>query len=207
MVSGDPNASLLTRITQLDPMYVNFSAPNKDVNYIRDGLKKGLIVNDNQKLKVSIILSDGSVYPMPGNVNFTDSLIDTATGSVNARAVVPNKKLKLLPGQFVRVKVEGLYLPDAITVPERSISQGPKGTFVYVVDDKNIAHQRKVNVGYTSNNRWLVTSGLKEGEQIIVEGVSKTRPETPVRIAPKDPIPNAAPGATTATKTNLKNSK
>jgi membrane fusion protein (multidrug efflux system) len=116
-------------------------------------------------------------------VDFTGSLIDRSTSTVSARAVVPNPEQKLLPGQFVRVVVKGITLPSAITVPERAVAQGPRGTFVYVVDDQSIARMRQVSTGRTAQGRWVIESGISAGDRVIVEGLPKVRPDTPVRVA------------------------
>jgi membrane fusion protein (multidrug efflux system) len=184
MVAGDPNASLLTNITQLDPIFVNFAAPDTDVAVVRSGLNSGaLTLPEDQQMSVEIKFGDGSVYPLAGKVDFTGSLIDRSTSTVSARAVVPNPEQKLLPGQFVRVVVKGITLPSAITVPERAVAQGPRGTFVYVVDDQSIARMRQVSTGRTAQGRWVIESGISAGDRVIVEGLPKVRPDTPVRVA------------------------
>ncbi|UTW06624.1 efflux RND transporter periplasmic adaptor subunit [Pseudomonas benzenivorans] len=183
MVAGDPNASLLARITQLDPIYVNFAAPDRDVENVRGSLQSGALTLDGEQMRVEIQFGDGSSYPLEGKVDFTDSLVDRSTGTVSVRAVVPNPGQQLLPGQFVRVLVKGLSLPDAITVPERAVAQGPRGTFVYVVDEQGIARQRQVGTGRTAGGRWVIESGISAGERVIVEGLPKVRPDAPVRVA------------------------
>lgn len=184
MVAGDPNASLLSNITQLDPIYVNFAAPDSDVESVRSGLQNGSLLRpEDGKLSVQIVLGDGSVYPVEGKVDFTDSLVDRGTGTVSARAVVPNPKQTLLPGQFVRVHVKGLSMPNAMTLPERAIAQGPGGTFVYVVDEGGVARMRQVTTGHTAKGRWVIVAGISAGDRVIVEGLAKVRPDTPVKVA------------------------
>jgi membrane fusion protein (multidrug efflux system) len=183
MVAGDPSASLLTNITQLDPIYVNFAPPDRDVESVRSGLQSGALVLEGEQMRVQIKFGDGSSYPLEGKVDFTDSLVDRGTGTVSTRAVVPNPEQHLLPGQFVSVLVKGLSLPSAITVPERAVAQGPRGTFVYVVDEQGIARMREVSTGRTSRGRWVVESGIGEGDRVIVEGLPKVRPDAPVRVA------------------------
>ncbi|MDX1726037.1 MAG: efflux RND transporter periplasmic adaptor subunit [Pseudomonas sp.] len=183
MVAGDPNASLLSNITQLDPIYVNFAAPDSDVESVRSGLQSGALVLQGEQMSVEILYGDGSSYPLEGKVDFTDSLVDRATGTVSARAVVPNPEQKLLPGQFVRVLVKGLSLPEAITVPERAVAQGPRGTFVYVVDNDGVARMREVSTGRTADGRWVIESGVIEGDRVIVEGLPKVRADSPVKVA------------------------
>lgn len=183
MVAGDPNASLLSNITQLDPIYVNFAAPDSDVASVRSGLQNGsLVLPEDGKMSVQITLGDGAIYPLEGKVDFTDSLIDRGTGTVSARAVVPNPEQKLLPGQFVRVQVKGLNMPNAMTLPERAVAQGPGGTFVYVVDEGGVARMRQVTTGHTANGRWVIVSGISAGERVIVEGLPKVRPDSPVKV-------------------------
>ncbi|MFP6800489.1 MAG: efflux RND transporter periplasmic adaptor subunit [Pseudomonas sp.] len=184
MVAGDPNASLLSNITQLDPIYVNFAAPDSDVESVRSGLQNGsLVLPEDGKMGVQITLGDGSVYPLEGKVDFTDSLVDRGTGTVSARAVVPNPDQTLLPGQFVRVQMKGLSIPNAMTLPERAIAQGPGGTFVYVVDQGGVARMRQVTTGHTAKGRWVIVSGISAGERVIVEGLPKVRPDSPVKVA------------------------
>nr|WP_298172817.1 efflux RND transporter periplasmic adaptor subunit [uncultured Pseudomonas sp.] len=183
MVAGDPNASLLSNITQLDPLYVNFAAPDSDVESVRAGLQSGdLVLPDDGKMHIAIQFGDGSSYPLEGTVDFTDSLVDRNTGTVSVRAVVPNPEQKLLPGQFVRVQVKGVTRSNAITLPERAVAQGPGGTFVYVVDGEGIARMRQVSTGHTANGRWVIESGIGAGDKVVVEGLAKVRPDTPVKV-------------------------
>lgn len=185
MVAGDPNASLLTQITQLDPLYVNFAAPDREVERVRSGLAAGTLRMEGEHMRVELKFGDGSTYPTEGRVDFTDSLVDRGTGTVSVRAVVPNPEQSLLPGQFVRVVVKGLSKPQAITVPERAISQGPSGTFVYIVDEQGTARARPVTTSQTAGGRWAVDSGVSAGDRVIVEGLPKVRPNAPVKVVDK----------------------
>lgn len=195
IVAGDPSASLLTQITQLDPIFVNFAYPDAEAERLRRELSEGSLVPPaSGKLNVEVQFGDGSAYPVEGEVDFTDSLIDRGTGTVSARGVVPNPEQKLLPGQFVRVLVKGLTRPDAITVPERAVAQGPRGTFVYVVDEQGIARMRQVGTGDTAGGRWLITSGVSEGDRVVVDGLAKVRPDSPVQVEET----KAAPAQATA---------
>lgn len=188
MVAGDPNASLLSNITQLDPLYVNFAAPDSDVESVRAGLQNGsLVLPEDGKMHIAIQFGDGSSYPLEGTVDFTDSLVDRNTGTVSVRAVVPNPEQKLLPGQFVRVQVKGVTRSNAITLPERAVAQGPAGTFVYVVDGEGIARMRQVTTGHTANGRWVIESGISAGDKVVVEGLAKVRPDTPVKVVDAQP--------------------
>ncbi len=183
VTANDANSSLLTHVTQLDPLYVNFAYPDLEVERMRNDLQDGsLKMPADGKLNAEIKLANGASYPHKGRVDFTDSLITRGTGTVGARASVPNPDQALLPGQFVRVEVTGLVYPSAITIPERAVAQGPQGTFVYVVDDQGKAQARPVKTGLTANHRWLIKEGLKSGDKVIIEGAAKLRPGAPVQI-------------------------
>ncbi|BAU76745.1 efflux RND transporter periplasmic adaptor subunit [Metapseudomonas furukawaii] len=195
VVAGDPNGSLLTQLTQLDPIYVNFAYPDTEAERLREGVKNGTIeLPPDGLLSADLRFGDGSNYPLSGRVDFTDSFVNTGTGTVSARAVVPNPEQKLLPGMFVRVLVKGFTRPQSITVPERALAQGPRGTFVYVVDKDGIARVRQVKTGDTRDGRWVIESGVGEGDRVIVEGLPKVRPDSPVKAveASKAPAEQAA---------------
>lgn len=182
VAANDPNTSLLTQLTQLDPLYVNFAYPDTEAERLRDGVQSGeLVLPADGKLFAVLKFGDGSAYPLEGRVDFTDSFVNTGTGTVSARAVVPNPEQKLLPGQFVRVLIKGISRPNAVTVPERALAQGPRGTFVYVVDDQGMARVRQVATGQTSGGRWVIESGVAAGDRVIVEGLPKVRPDQPVK--------------------------
>lgn len=194
IVAGDPSASLLTQITQLDPIFVNFAYPDAEAERLRRELSEGSLVPPSSgKLSVEVYFGDGSAYPTAGEVDFTDSLIDRGTGTVSARGVVPNPEQKLLPGQFVRVQVKGLTRPNAITVPERSVAQGPRGTFVYVVDEQSVARMRQVTTGDTAGGRWVILAGVSDGERVIVDGLAKVRPDSPVQVEEAKAVTPASP--------------
>lgn len=181
-------SSLLTKITQLDPVYVNFAFSDSDavqVRRVRDEMKaKG----QTPKLGVQISFGDGSHYDKTATVDFTSSVIDAGTGTLQSRAIVDNPDRRLLPGQFVRVNVTGVYVDNAITIPEVALMQGPTGQFVYTVGKDGNAKVSPVVLGQRSGNEWIVKSGLQAGETVITEGVIKVRPGAPVK-----PTADAAP--------------
>ncbi|AYC31485.1 efflux RND transporter periplasmic adaptor subunit [Pseudomonas cavernae] len=182
VAANDPNSSLLTRLTQLDPLYVNFAYSDTEGARVREGVQSGrLVMPADGKLSAVIKFGDGSTYPLEGRVDFTDSFVDTGTGTISARAVLPNPERKLLPGQFVRVLIKGFVHPQALTVPEQALAQGPKGTFVYVVDEGGVARMREVKTGETAAGRWVIESGIQAGERVIVEGLPRVRPDAPVK--------------------------
>lgn len=186
IVANDPNSSLLTQITQLDPIYVNYAYADREA--VQNGVVR--LPEDNQ-LTAEIIFGDGSLYAQKGKVDFTDSLIDKGTGTVSARAIVPNTEQTLLPGQFVRIRISGMVRPNSITVPEKALAQSPAGNFVYVVDEQGLAQPRPVDTDMINKGRWVIRSGLKEGERVIVDGLIRVRPKQPVQVV--DALPTQQP--------------
>jgi membrane fusion protein, multidrug efflux system len=180
--SGD--SGLLTAITQLDPIYVNFAFADREGAEIRRLLAsqqpKGSPAKD---LKVKITFGDGEVYDQEGTIDFTSSSIDTQTGTLQARAIVKNPNQRLVPGQFVRATVTGLTLDDAIVVPEAAVMQGPQGQFVYTINSTGNAEIRPVELSRQIESGWIVSSGLRAGDKLVTEGVIKVRPGGPVTAA------------------------
>jgi membrane fusion protein (multidrug efflux system) len=182
LISG-PNV-LLTSVVQVDPIWVNFGiADNEQARMQRDVRAGTLKLPRN--FEVELRLDDGSVYPHKGKLDFADVRVSTQTGTREARAELPNPDGLLRPGQFVRVVLKGASLPNAVTVPQRSVMEGPQGKFVYVVDEKSTAQARPVEAGPWAGDRWIITSGLEGGERVIVDGVMKIGPGAPVKIADK----------------------
>jgi membrane fusion protein (multidrug efflux system) len=150
------------------------------------------------QFEVALVLADGTPYNQTGKLNFTDVKISAATGTRESRAELPNPEGVLRPGQFVRVVLRGATYPNAVTVPQRAVLEGPQGKFVYVVSEKGSAEPRPVQAGEWSGEEWIITSGVKEGDRVIVDGVMKLGPGAPVRIA--QPKPEAKPEAKTEAK-------
>lgn len=192
IVANDPNSSLLTQITQLDPIYVNYAYADREASRLREAVQNGVVrLPEDNQLTAEIIFGDGSVYAQKGKVDFTDSLVDKGTGTVSARAIVPNTEQTLLPGQFVRIRISGMVRPNSITVPEKALAQSPAGNFVYVVDDQGLAQPRLVDTDMINKGRWEIRSGLKEGERVIVDGLIRVRPKQPVQVV--DALPTQQP--------------
>ena len=180
--SGD--SGLLTSITQLAPVYVNFAFADREGAEIRRLLSlqqsKGSPAKDP---KVKITFGDGEVYDQEGTIDFTSSSIDMQTGTLQARAIVKNLNQRLVPGQFVRATVTGLTLDDAIVVPEAAVMQGPQGQFVYTINSTGNAEIRPVELSRQIESGWIVSSGLKAGDRLVTQGVIKVRPGAPVTTA------------------------
>ena len=184
LVSG-PNV-LLTSVVQVDPIWVNFGVPdNEQAQRSKDAEAGRLKLPKN--FQVELRFSDGTVYPQIGRLDFSDVRISTQTGTREARAEVPNPDGILRPGQFVRVILKGAVRPNAVTVPQRAVLEGPQGKFVYVVGEKGTAEARPVQVGDWTADQWLITEGLKGGERVITDGVMKIGPGAPVKVAENKP--------------------
>lgn len=184
LVGTGADNSLLTRISQLDPAYVYFSFTDTEVAEIRRILESGEGKGPaDGELKVMVSFGDGKAYDLQGHVDFTDSNLDLQTGTVRARAVMPNPQSRLRPGQFVRVSVEGITRQEAVVIPQVAVMQGPQGRFVYAIDSGNKASVRPVTIGREVADGWIVEKGLKQGDRIVTKGVIKVRPGAPISIA------------------------
>jgi membrane fusion protein (multidrug efflux system) len=189
LVSG-PDV-LLTTVVQVDPMWVNFGIPDTEQARLSKEAAEGRLKLP-KNFEVELRLADGSLYPLKGKLDFADVRISPATGTREARAELPNPNGVLRPGQFVRVILRGATRPNAVTVPQRAVLQGPQGKFVYVIDEKGAAQPRPVEAGQWAGDDWIISAGLKGGERVIVDGVMKIGPGAPVQVAEK---PAAAPAA------------
>lgn len=186
---------LLTTVSQTDPMFVLFGITDAERMKLDREIQAGRIkLPKNGQFEVSVKLAEGTIYPKTGRVNFSDVHISGETGTSEARAQLPNPAGVLRPGQFVRVSLNGAQRVDAILVPQRAVLEGPQGKSVYVVSADSKAEARAVTVGDWHQDQWIITSGLKPGERVIVDGVMKIGPGAPVTVAQTPP--NAAtPGA------------
>jgi membrane fusion protein (multidrug efflux system) len=191
LVSG-PDV-LLTTVVQANPIWVNFGIPDNDQARLQKEIQAGrLAFPKDGRFEVTLVLADGTPYAQTGKLNFTDVRISAATGTRETRAELPNGDGQLRPGQFVRVVLRGATYPNAVTVPQRAVLEGPQGKFVYVVGEKGVAEARPVQAGeWSGGSDWIIIDGLKEGERVIVDGVMKLGPGAPVRVA--DPKPAAEP--------------
>lgn len=178
---GTGDASLLTRITQLDPVHVYFSTTQSELEEARALLEsQGLWGRAGELVKVRIMFGDGRIYEHAGTIDFAASGLDPQTGTLRVRATVPNPERRLLPGQFVRAIVTGITLKDAIVIPHAALLQGPQGQFVYTVNREGRAEARPVQLGREVDTGWIVESGLTPGDRLITEGIIKVRPGAPV---------------------------
>jgi membrane fusion protein, multidrug efflux system len=182
------NATLLTRIEQIDPIYVNFSQASSDVLAIRKAIRSGEIeVPELQRVAVRLVLEDGVVYGHEGHLDFFDYRIDETTGSAALRAAFPNSDRLLLPGQFVSAKIEAGVRPHGMLLPQRAVRVTREGAVVLVVGKDDVVESRAVQAGSLQGGSWVILSGLAAGERVIVDGLQKAEPGKPVRIAQRAP--------------------
>lgn len=183
--------TLLTTITPLDPAYVNFSFTEKEAQDFRELNARRATPISDKDISVELHYGDGTTYPHVGRIDQAARRVDAQTGTIQARAMFPNPDGLLLPGQFVRVVIRGVTVPDALVVPTRAVSQGPQGAFVYVVNDSNVAEQRPIRIAEQVENGWIVRSGLQPGERVVVDGIIRVKPGQPVRPVPAEPGPES----------------
>jgi membrane fusion protein (multidrug efflux system) len=181
---------LLTRLSQVDPIYANFSYSENTLLQVREEVAaQQLSLPPDNEFKVELRLSDGSAYPLVGRLNFNDFRVQAGTGTIQVRAVFPNPKRLLLPGQFVRVAIHGAKRPNAILIPQGAVISGQKGKFVYVVSEDGKAESRPIETGEWREDQFIVTSGLKAGEHVITSGVLRLKPGAPVQVVEAKPKP------------------
>lgn len=170
---GQGDATRLAIIQQLDPIYFDFTQSSGDLM----SLKK----LDGKQGTVKLLLEDGSEYPHPGKILFSEAFVDATTGMVSLRAQFPNPDRDLLPGMFARARVIQSIQENAITLPQRAVTRGVGGVGnVMIIDEENKAQLRMIQTGEIIGDKWVVTSGLKAGERVIMEGHLKARPGSPV---------------------------
>lgn len=176
---------LLTIVHQVDPIYVIASAPESWLlQRNREMAEKRVQRPDLYQLRGLITFTDGSTYPHEGKLDFADVSMKTDTGSRQGRFVFPNADRKVLPGQFVKVRVLGYVRPNAILIPQRAVQQGPKGPVVFVVGDGEKIEIRDIQAAEWRGSQWLIEKGLQGGERVVVEGFTRIAPGAPVKAVP-----------------------
>lgn len=184
-------ADLLTRLSQVDPIYAYFTYSERDLLRAREEIaEERLVLPANSEFRVELRLADGSNYPRAGKLNFNDLRVRPGTGTIEARAVFPNPKTVLLPGQFLRVLLHGATRPNAILIPQAAVLSAQNGKIVYVVDPSGKLEARTIETGEWRGSEFLVISGLKPGERIVTGGLMTLRPGMVVK-----PRPQASPPA------------
>ena len=191
VTQGQPTA--LATISTLDPIYVDIDQSSTEVLALKRAAAAGQLTGAQPgTARVSLLLEDGTTYAHEGKLQFTDVTVDPATGSVRLRAIFPNPDGLLLPGLYVRARVSQGTDPHGILVPQPAVSRDAKGIpTALVVDDKNVAQLRTLKTGRMIDGQWQVLDGLKAGDKLIVEGVSKAQPDMPVTPQPMGQAPAA----------------
>ena len=196
------NDTLLTTISQVDPMWIPFAIAENQQLQLNKAVSEGrLTLPKDNAFDVQVRLADGSILDRKGRINFSDTRINPSTGTFEMRAEVTNRDGLLKPGQFVRVKLLGAVRNNALAVPQVAVMDGTQGKYVYVVDKdkdgKEIAAVRPIVLGdwvtFDNQNLWVVDSGLKAGDQVIVDGVAKLRPGAQIKVGGPAPAAPAAP--------------
>jgi membrane fusion protein (multidrug efflux system) len=186
-------ATLLATVQQVDSLYVNFTQSASEALRLKRAIEAGKLKRSGSA-EVRIVLDDGTEYPQPGKLLFSDLTVDATSGQVTLRAEVPNPRGDLLPGLYVKVRIDQAKTDDAMLLPQQAVTRSAAGDTVLVVGaDKQVA-SRNVSLGGTRGNQWVVLGGLQPGEQVVVDGFQKIRPKTPVTPVPWSPV-GAAPAA------------
>ena len=194
---GQGEATQLAVIQQIDPMYVNFTQSAAEVMALRRALDTGQLKRSGaaDAAAVRIVLEDGSVFGKPARLLFSDLTVDQSTGQVQLRAEVPNPGGVLLPGLFVRVRIEQAKAGNAVSIPQQAVTRTNQGDTVMVVGADGKASPRPVKIGSSVGSQWVVLDGLKDGDQVMVDGFQKLRGGAPVKPVPWQPAGQGNPGA------------
>lgn len=172
---------LLTTIDQVVPVYVSFRPSAQQVMAWRGSAQGAALLKPGSKLKISVTLPDGSVLGRTGVLDYIDPVLEQSTGTQEYRAKFTNDDRTLLPGQFVRVRLDGFVQDSALTVPQRAVQQQMGRRVVYIVGPGDTVQVREVVVGPWTGDRWVITSGLTAGDRVIVDGLQKTGPGAVVK--------------------------
>lgn len=176
--------ALLATIDQLDPIYVDLAISDNERLKYEDDVRSGRVTKPAQdRYNVQLVLSDGSVFPHEGRINFADLRIDTETGSLRLRTTFKNPERRILPGQFVRARLMGAMRNNAILVPQTAVQQALGRQFVYVVMG-DTARSRDVQAGAWVGSNWIIEKGLDPGDQVIVDNIQRVRAGSPVVSKP-----------------------
>ena len=194
---GQGEATPLAVVQQINPMYVNFTQSTTEVLQLRRSIASGKFKRaGGDSASVKIVLEDGSEYPIGGRLLFSDLSVDPTSGQITLRAEVPNPGGLLLPGMYVRVRLEQAETPTGILVPQQAVTRGGKGDTVLVVGADNKPMPRVVTISSSLGTDWVVTGGLQQGDRVIVDGFQKMfAPGAPVTPVPWQPASAAAAGS------------
>lgn len=196
----DGQESALTRVQQLDPLYVDVTQSSEAFLRLQQALASGQLKQKESKAIVEVLLQDGSRYPLNGTLAFSDVSVDHTTGSLTLRAIVPNPHHQLLPGMFVRARLQEGIDPQAMLIPQQAVARTPRGdATVMVVGSDNKVETRSVTVTQAQGDTWQVTAGLQAGERIIVSGLQRAEPD--MTVTPKESTSSPSSAASMASST------
>lgn len=182
------NATLLTTVDQLDPLYVNFTLSAADLETLRHGQAKGkLQLAAQDKTTVEITLPSGTKYGQPGTLDFSATTVNPTTSAINLRAIVPNPQRLLLPGMYVTLTARMGELNGVYVIPQTGIQRDTAGAYALVVGKDGNVVQKRLTAETMQGNAWIVTSGLQAGDQVIVSGVQAVKPGAPAKATPWQP--------------------
>ena len=190
LVTADGGTNLAL-IQQVDPVYADFTQSAQQLLDLKRAVASGKLASRSPgEMRVELVFDDGTVYAHPGRLLFASANVDPNTGQVTLRAEFPNPKSDLLPGMYVRVRIEQAVRENTITIPQRAVTRDENGrALVYVVSGENEAKLRPISLGKSLGSEWVVEEGLKDGETIVVDGVQKVAPGATVIPEPWQPSP------------------
>lgn len=195
------NATLLTTVDQLDPLYVNFTVSSTDLDRLRAAQTAGKVVlSDQNKTTVQVILPDGSKYDQVGTLDFSGATVDPTTGAVNLRAQLPNPNHRLLPGTYVTISANLGEQQSVFLVPQAAILRDVGGAYALVVGQDGKVVRKNVTADNMRAGNWIVTNGLSAGDQVIVSGLQTVQPGAPAKASPWQPDQKAPQGAAGSAK-------
>ncbi|MFC5526397.1 efflux RND transporter periplasmic adaptor subunit [Rhodanobacter ginsengisoli] len=204
---GSGEATLLTTVDQIDPLYVNFTIGADVLEQLRRAQSRGSVtLADPDKTSVQVTLPDGSIYAEKGTLDFSAATVDPSTGSVNLRATIPNPKHSLLPGMYVTLKASLGQQHKVFLVPQAAVQRDTAGAYLMTVGTDGKVVRKDVSTGEMMGGNWVITDGLKPGDQVIVSGVQKVKAGAPAKTSPWQPASASgssapdAPGAAPASK-------
>ena len=200
---GQGEVTQLAVVQQVNPLYVNFTQSANEVMKLRQALNSGALKKaGEQAASIRIVTDDGREYPLPGKLLFSDLTVDTTSGQVSLRAELPNPQGLLLPGMYVRVRLEQAQVDGGFLLPQQAVTRTAQADTVMVVAADGMVSPRPVKIGGARGNQWVVLGGLKDGEQVMVDGFQKMmNPKAPVKAVPwqaPDVTAMTAPAAASA---------
>ncbi|MBC7609290.1 MAG: efflux RND transporter periplasmic adaptor subunit [Polaromonas sp.] len=183
---GQGEATHLAVVQQINPVYVNFTQSAAEVMKLRSAMTSGLFKQADVAgtASVRVVLEDGTEYARPGKLLFSDLTVDATTGQITLRAEVPNPTGELLPGLYVRVRLEQARAGNAVTLPQQAVTRTAQGDSVMVVGEDGKVSPRPIKISSARGNQWVVLSGLKSGEKVMVDGFQKLQPGASVKPVP-----------------------